>query len=221
MQLVTVVLVAFVLGYVGAQSTTPASPERQRYAILMAYMLKGSRNVRYETMPMQMVDQNGLFLIYANFPGNVSIKCCHFLIIPTRKGKRKFKEMHLIIIVLKASQWVTKAAMARRLSLVLATFRVKNANMVRNTKGRTVVSSTDVTMVQRRLLVSGMQLRVQKPTKPVVVGILQVSRLFPPIFVFMLIVNFSMCWLGANKQGSHRSGPEFRCERFLAQMSKF
>lgn len=49
------------LGDVLAQSGA-ASPERQRYAILTAYMLKGSKNVRYETMPMSVVDQFGEFL---------------------------------------------------------------------------------------------------------------------------------------------------------------
>lgn len=57
MRTVTLVLLGFLVAYVCAEEA--ASPERQRYAILMAYMLKGSRNVRYETVPMRMVDQNG------------------------------------------------------------------------------------------------------------------------------------------------------------------
>jgi hypothetical protein len=54
-----VVILLALASHVAGQSA-PATPERQRYAILMAYMLKGSHNVRYETMPMKMSDQNGL-----------------------------------------------------------------------------------------------------------------------------------------------------------------
>jgi uncharacterized membrane protein len=55
---VTIAVLLVCVGQVVSQSTA-ATTERQRYAILMAYMLKGSHNVRYETGIMQTLDQNG------------------------------------------------------------------------------------------------------------------------------------------------------------------
>jgi translation initiation factor IF-1 len=63
-----------VVGYACAQSA-PATPERQRYAILMAYALKGSRNVRYETVPMRLVDQNGKPVGHRGGDGSTSFSC--------------------------------------------------------------------------------------------------------------------------------------------------
>jgi hypothetical protein len=81
------------VGHVLAQSNV-ATPERQRYAILTAYMLKGSHNVRYETVPMTIVDQFGKPVSNKNGDGTTSFGCIDVSGKNRKNGEEYERESH-------------------------------------------------------------------------------------------------------------------------------
>lgn len=70
----------FIVGFFLTTNAAPALPKvtqmvlsdngtfsNTRYAVLTAYSATGTRNVRWETMPVNIIDKDGLFFLFSIF----------------------------------------------------------------------------------------------------------------------------------------------------------